>query len=281
MIHVKRSTVLLFLVPALVLIAINNILPFLTVINYSFHHVSPGMPRLFVGLAGYQVASGAIGGALMRSLCFVAIVVSAELVLGLLVALSLRRARFLFPLIAFPLVVSGVAVGLSWRLFLREGGPLPSVLYAVFGTSPSFLGSPSGVFLSAVLMDIWRWTPLVILVASAALASMPKSPLLAADLDRLSLWTKFRKITLPYISYSLLLVAILRIVDAFKVFDEPWTMLGAGPGPAGGAEFVSTKIMLTSLHQFQFGIGSAMSVIVLVLNIGICYILVKLLLRSR
>ena len=115
--------------------------------------------------------------------------------------------------------------------------------------------------LTIVLVDVWQWTPFCFLVLLAGLSALPEEVYEAAVLDTNSAWDTFRYITLPLLSPVLFTVTILRLVEAFKVLDLPFSMTNGGPGAA--TQTISFYIYLTGLRNFNNGYASAMAYLLL------------------
>jgi multiple sugar transport system permease protein len=134
------------------------------------------------------------------------------------------------------------------------------------GVSPiNFIGDPTNAFIAVILWDIWQWTPFVALVLLAGLATVPPEIEEAAQLETKSNWTVLRHVQLPFLIPSLVAVLILRTADTLKLFDMPFTMTRGGPGSA--TEFIAVLIERVGNRQFDIGLASAQSIIMLAITI--------------
>ena len=206
-----------------------------------------------------------------RTATFVVLAVGIELVLGFAVALALhglaRGKGALLALLLIPMMLSPAVMGLFWNLILNGNyGLLNHALGAVGLGEPQWLTDKHLKLPSIILIDVWMWTPFMLLIALAGLSSIPASLYEAAAIDRASRWTVFRRITLPLCAPLLGLAALLRTTDALKQFDL--VMAVTGPNDA------ATQTLSTLLYQVVFrdgkvGLGSAYACLVLVLVIAI------------
>ncbi len=198
---------------------------------------------------------------------YVAIAVPAEFVIGVLLAwlVSLRPpgSRIFRGILAAPLFTMGVAVGyLGVTLYTSEGGPVPIVL-GWLGIHIPWFSTGWGGLLGAILLDIWRWSSFIFLIASAAFAAIPNELYNSALLDARSHWQVLRKLALP-LAWPVLTVAILlRMIEALKAFGLPFALTSGGPGSS--TQLFSIADYLTTIQFFDFGKGSAMGIIYLIL----------------
>jgi len=209
--------------------------------------------------------------ALRLTATFVVCAVTAELVLGFVVALSLqgefRGKGAVLAILLIPMMLSPAVMGLYWNLILGGNyGLLNQVLGALGLGEPQWLTDRNLKLLSILMIDVWMWTPFMMLIAMAGLGAIPRSLYEAAAIDRASRWTVFRRITLPMTAPLLGLAALLRTTDALKQFD----LVMAVTGPNDQA----TQTLSTLLYQIVFrdgkvGLGSAYACLVLVLVIAI------------
>lgn len=216
-----------------------------------------------------------------RGLGFCALILAIEIPLGLAIAKFIPKrgklAAIAFVLISLPLVVPWVTAGLMWLLMLRSGGVVP-VLLSNVGLHFS-ITNPTQLFLAIVVVDAWHWVPLVALMFTAGYAAMPKEPIQAAKIDGASNWRIFRHIELPALKFPLLMAVLIRFMDSFRIFDEPYII--AGDGPYHCVEFLSTNVYGTTLGAFNFGYGAACSLIYFFLALAIVFVLMMIITRGR
>jgi multiple sugar transport system permease protein len=202
------------------------------------------------------------------TLVFVAGSVCVTLVLGTVLALALNRGlrgtRVFRALSILPMFAAPIALGyLGLTIFYEQGGPVNNVL-ALFGLPQvRWLSDGSWGMVSILSVDVWQWTPFVFLVVLAALQSVPQELLDAGRLDTDSSWKLFTRVTLPLIRAPMGTVIILRIVEAFKVFDIPFTLTNGGPGIA--TRPLTYDVYTTALRNQDFGYAASMAVVMLVL----------------
>jgi multiple sugar transport system permease protein len=255
----------------MVLIAV---LPFALTAYYATTDLSytlPGREGSFVGMDNFarSVGDERFFRSLLLTLQFAAVVVPIELALGLAVALAVpagtRVGRSLLPVIGAPVMLSGIAVGLLWRLLLNgDFGAGVHILRAVgIAQSSSVLGTPRGAFLSIVAADVWQWAPFCALVLLAARVSLPETPFLAARLDGARPWEIVRDVTLPGLKPALLVCLLFRATDCVREFDKVVVMTNGGPG--SHTELVSLYLWNVSFVQGDVGYGAAVTIIVYLL----------------
>jgi multiple sugar transport system permease protein len=253
----------LFLAPSLALLAVVAIGPFLYAVALGFTDLSyalPGRDGNFVGLDnfGRLVRDGVLWDSAFTTLKFVAAAVSIEFVLGFAVALlfysHLMHRRFALTLVLIPMMLAPVAVGLLWKLMLQgEFGLLAHYLHSlgVLSEESAVLGDPDLALTAIVMIDIWQWTPFVVLVMLAGLLSLPREPFEAAIMDGAGKVRVFRDVTVPLLRPIIALVLLLRGIDAFKEFDKVFILTGGGPGTA--TELLSIYIYRLAFRDWDLG----------------------------
>ena len=159
-----------------------------------------------------------------------------------------------------PLVVAPIVVGSIFKLFTVSGfGPLPHFLKEWFGYSFNYGRDAEQAFWMIVFMDIWHWTSLVALLAFAGLTSVPAACYQAAELDGASKWQVFRHVELPRLRGVLVIAVLLRLMDSFMIYTEPFVLTGGGPGNT--TTFLSQYLATMAVGQFDLGPAAAFSVI--------------------
>ena len=267
----RRRAAFLFIAPATILLLAIFVYPFVYALFISFTQWTLGQqltPR-WAGLANYAglMGDGRFLNAIIRSAVFVAFAVSIELVLGFLLALLFNKHLPGFSifrtLAVLPVMVMPVATGLVWFYVLNfRYGPLNAVLRMLHLPTQNWLPHPTGAMGALVLADVWQWTPFVMIVLVAGLRSLPEYVYEAAALDGLRPIETFFKITLPLLRPVILIVLLLRLMDAFKLMDLVF-MLTKG-GPAGRTETVSYYIYVMGLQLFRVGLAAAASILFLI-----------------
>lgn len=236
-----------------------------------------------VGLENYLdlVSNSDYTTALRNTLVFVALAVTIELLLGLALALALQRQRRLRDLtrafLLTPMFVTPIAVGLMFRFLLNQQlGAIPAAL-DVFGVTIDFFG-PQLALLTIVAIDVWQWTPFMVLLLLAGLESLPRQPFEAAKVDGASVWLTFRRVTLPLLRPVIAVAVLIRALDAFKVFEYVFATTRGGPGNA--TDTIQYQIYRTAIQFFRLGEAAAMAFVLVVIVLGLVVLLYRLLLRE-
>ena len=227
----------------------------------NYRITKPGQTE-FVGLAQYQALLGdsSYWSAIGTTFAFMAMAVSLELLIGLLIALALRRQKrvrdFTRAFLLSPMFITPIAVGLMFRFLLNSQlGPLNLLLEKV-GLAYDYFG-PGVALFSIALIDVWQWTPFMVLLLLAGLESLPKAPYEAARVDGASAWLTFGAITLPMLSGILAVAVLIRGLDAMRVFEYIFAITRGGPGTE--TESIQYLVYQTGIQFFRLGTASAMS----------------------
>lgn len=262
--------------PGIVWVFAFTIFPLLYTIYLSFARTTL-KGNVFAGLGNYVEIFGdyRFWSGFRVTLIFVGGSVTLTVVLGLLIALLLNRAirgiRILRSFSILPMFAAPVALGyLGMTIFYEQGGPINNILtFLGLGQVP-WLSNPRWALVSVLLVDAWQWTPFVFLVMLAALQSVPPELYEVARLDTRSGWKLFSRITLPLVRAPLGTVVILRFVEAFKVFDIPYTLTNGGPGIA--TRTLTYDIYTTALRNQNFGYSAAMAVLMLIIVLIVTFV---------
>ena len=262
--------------PVLVLVAFSSIIPMMTVVNYSFQDSFGGNEFFWVGLEWYEELLGSerLWDALGRQLLFSAIILLIEIPLGILVALSMPKkgawASLCLVLIALPLLIPYNVVGTIWQVFGRADIGLLGRSLADLGISFNYAQNALDAWLIVIVMDVWHWTSLVALLAYAGLRSIPAAYYQAARIDQASRWSVFRFIELPKMRGVLIIAILLRFMDSFMIYTEPFVLTGGGPGNA--TTFLSIDLVKMALGQFDVGPAAAFSLMYFLVILLISYV---------
>jgi multiple sugar transport system permease protein len=213
---------------------------------------------------------------------FVIPAVSIELILGFGVAMLLNRkfpARgLIMTVLLIPMMLSPVVVALFWRFMMQGEGILNYYVTTLFGSEPvGWLTDRNTVIWSLVLVDVWMWTPFMMLISLAGLSAVPKYLYEAAAVDRASGWFRFRHITLPIVMPLLLIAIIFRTIDAYKLFDQAFVLLGAGGGPGRAAQTAALWVYEVAFSNFETGEGSALGYIMLLVIVALANVFIRVL----
>jgi multiple sugar transport system permease protein len=238
----------------------------------------------FVGLDNYTglVDNSDYIASLRNTLIFVVLAVGIELVIGLALALAMQRQKFARNVtrsfLLTPMFVTPIAVGLMFRFLLNSQlGVIPTLLDQV-GLSIDFFG-PSLALLTVVAIDVWQWTPFMVLLLLAGLESLPKQPFEAAKVDGASAWMTFRRVTLPMMKPVIFVAVLIRALDAFKVFEYVFATTRGGPGVS--TETIQYQVYRTGIQFFRLGEAAAMAFVLVAIVLGMVVLLYRIVMRER
>jgi len=254
-----------FVLPMFVLVAISAIIPLMTVVNYSVQDTFGNNVFYWVGTEWFieVLHSSRFHDALGRNLLFSAIILAIEIPLGIFIALSLPKKGIWVPvcliLMALPLLIPWNVVGTIWQVFGRADIGLLGNTLMKLGVDYNYATNVFDAWATIVVMDVWHWTSLVVLLCYAGLVSIPEAYYQAARIDGASKWKVFKYIQLPKIKRVLLIAVLLRFMDSFMIYTEPFVLTGGGPG--NSTTFLSIDLVKTAIGQFDLGPAAAMSII--------------------
>jgi multiple sugar transport system permease protein len=264
----RDRTGTIFLMPAVIWILLFTIFPLIYALYTSFWSFRFGQRNQFVGLTNFErlFTDSNFHNGLMVTFTFVAVTVTVEMMLGFGLALLLnqeiRGKNVLRAIMILPLFATPVAMGfLGITLFYEENGPINELIRFFGGAGVPWLSSAQWAPVAVMLLDIWQWTPFVFLVSLAGLQSLPLDLYEAAEVDGANTWQTFRSLTMPLMAPTLWLILLLRLVEAFKVFDIPSSLTRGGPGRA--TEVVSLFTYRTALRFFDHGYAAAQGFLLL------------------
>jgi len=250
--------------PVLVLVAFSAVIPLMTVVNYSVQDTFGNNVFFWAGIEWFRetLASERMHAALGRQAIFSAVILAIEVPLGIFVALNMPKrgfwASFCLVVMALPLLIPFNVVGTIWQIFGRvDIGLLGHTLEAI-GIDYNYTNDSADAWITVVVMDVWHWTSLVALLAYAGLQSIPQAYYQAAKIDQASRWAVFRYIELPKMQGVLLIAILLRFMDSFMIYTEPFVVTGGGPGNA--TTFLSIDLVKMAIGQFDLGPAAAFSI---------------------
>ena len=255
----------LFVLPVFVLVAISAIIPLMTVVNYSVQDTFGNNVFYWAGTEWFTevLHSSRFHDALGRNLLFSAIILAIEIPLGICIALTLPKKGIWVPvcliLMALPLLIPWNVVGTIWQVFGRADIGLLGNTLMKLGVDYNYATNVFDAWATIIVMDVWHWTSLVVLLCYAGLVSIPEAYYQAARIDGASKWKVFRYIQLPKIKRVLLIAVLLRFMDSFMIYTEPFVLTGGGPG--NSTTFLSIDLVKTAIGQFDLGPAAAMSII--------------------
>jgi len=251
--------------PVLALVSFSAVIPLMTVVNYSVQDTFGNNVFFWAGTEWFEevLASDRFWAAMGRNLAFSAIILAIEVPLGIFIALNMPRRGWGVPVclvfMALPLLIPFNVVGTIWQVFGRiDIGLLGRGLYAL-GLDYNYVNDPIDAWVTIILMDVWHWTSLVVLLCYAGLVSIPDAYYQAAKIDGASRWAVFRYIQLPKMHRVLLIAILLRFMDSFMIYTEPFVLTGGGPGNT--TTFLSIDLVKLAIGEFNLGEAAAMSII--------------------
>ncbi|MFO1088755.1 MAG: sugar ABC transporter permease [Hyphomicrobiales bacterium] len=271
--------------PVLIIVAFNAIIPLMTVVNYSVQDTFGDNVFFFEGVKWYAevLRSDRFHDSLLRQAIFTAVILAIEVPLGVAIALAMPRrgvwASVCLVLMALPLLIPWNVVGAMWNIFaLPDIGLLGYGLNAL-GFKYNFSQNVASAWFTVVLMDVWHWTSLVVLLAYAGLQSIPDAYYQAASIDGASRWSVFRFIQLPKLKHVLIIAFLLRFMDSFMIYTEPFVLTGGGPGNA--TTFLSIDLVKAALGEFNLGTAAAMSIIYFLMTLLVCWLFYTLTMKGE
>lgn len=275
----------LFVLPVVVLVAFNAIIPLMTVVNYSVQETFGDNVFFFEGVVWFEqvLHSERFHSALLRQLSFTGIILAIEIPLGVAIALAMPRTgpwvSVCLVLMALPLLIPWNVVGAMWNIFaLPDIGMLGKTLNSI-GFDYNYTRQPVAAWITLVAMDVWHWTSLVVLLAYAGLSAIPDAYYQAAKIDGASPWAVFRYIQLPKMRRVLTIAVLLRFMDSFNIYTEPFVLTGGGPGNA--TTLLSIDLVKVALGQFDLGPAAAMSIIYFLIILALSWIFYTLMTRQE
>jgi len=275
----------LFVLPVIVLVAFNAIIPLMTVVNYSVQETFGNNRFFWEGVTWFSevLASERLRSSLVRQLIFTATILAIEVPLGIAIALAMPKKGFwvsvCLVLMALPLLIPWTVVGAMWNIFaLPDIGFLGRMINAM-GFDYNFTRDPASAWFTTILMDVWHWTSLVVLLAYAGLSSIPDAYYQAAKIDGAGSWAVFRHIQLPKMKRVLTIAILLRFMDSFMIYTEPFVLTGGGPGNT--TTFLSIDLVKIALGQFDLGPAAAMSLIYFLVVLLLSWLFYTLMMKNE
>ncbi|MBB3611715.1 sugar ABC transporter permease [Rhizobium sp. BK602] len=253
------------LIPVLVLVGFSAVIPLMTVVNYSVQDTFGNNVFFWAGTQWFEeiLHSGRFWDSMIRNLIFSFVILAIEVPLGILIALNMPKKGIGVPvclvLMALPLLIPWNVVGTIWQVFGRSDIGLMGYVLVNLGIDYNYVSDPADAWATIIIMDVWHWTSLVVLLCYAGLASIPDAFYQAAKIDGASRWSVFRYIQLPKMNRVLLIAVLLRFMDSFMIYTEPFVVTGGGPG--NSTTFLSIDLVKMALGQFDLGPAAAMSLV--------------------
>ncbi|MCA8906429.1 MAG: sugar ABC transporter permease [Rhodospirillaceae bacterium] len=264
------------ILPVFLLVAFSALIPLMAVVNYSVQDSFGGGVWIFVGDEWFRdvLTDGRLHDALLRQLGFSGLVLLIQIPLGVLIALAMPSRGWAVPvcliLLALPLLVPFNVVGTIWQLFARVDIGLMGNTLREMGVEFNYTDDPLHAWITVVLMDVWHWTPLVVLLCYSGLRAIPPAFYQAARIDGASRSAIFWYIELPKLRGVLTIAVLLRFMDSFMIFTEPFVVTGGGPGNA--TNFLSIVLTNWAIERRDLGPAAAFSIIYFLLVLLICWV---------
>jgi multiple sugar transport system permease protein len=225
---------------------------------------------------------GAFWHAFGTTALYVGVAVGLEVLIGLAIALALQKQRWARDLtrsmLLAPMFITPIAVGLIFRFLLNDQlGAIPQALKTL-GVDYDFFG-PGNALYTLAFIDVWQWTPFMVLLLLAGLESIPREPLDAARVDGASGWYVLRRVTLPLLAPVLVVAILLRCLDAMKVFEYVFATTRGGPGTE--TETLQYFIYQTGIQFFRLGSASSMAFVVLLVVLSVIVVAFRRMERAK
>jgi multiple sugar transport system permease protein len=282
----RRRHLRVLTLPALIVVAAVIVFPWLFTVYMSAFDWKIGSVAHFVGLGNYAglVTNQRFLEAIVHTFYFTALAVVFPLLLGTLAALifhrNFRGRGVLRAIFTMPMMATPVAVALVWTMMFHPQQGVLNYLLSVVGLPPSlWVYSPTLVIPSLVMVEIWHWTPLVMLIVLGGLAALPTEPYESARLDGATEWQLFRHITLPLIAPFLVVAAVIRTIDAVKAFDTIYVISQGGPGTS--SETINLYLYLQAFAFYNVGNASAVVVVFFAIILALAMLLLHVRQRTK
>jgi glycerol transport system permease protein len=282
---IENNKAWFLVLPVFILVAFSAIIPLMTVVNYSVQDIFDPSTRYFVGTEWFvQVMHDAeLQAALLRQFVFSLTILSIEIPLGIGVALLMptkgKAASLGLILVAIPLLIPWNVVGTIWQIYGRADIGLFGAALNAIGIEYNYASNPTHAWLSVVLMDVWHWTPLVALLCYSGLRAIPEMYYQAARIDKASRWAVFRYIQLPKLTNVLIIGVLLRFMDSFMIYTEPFVLTGGGPGNT--TTFLSQSLVKQAIGQFDLGPAAAFSLVYFLIILLVCWLFYTIIMNMQ
>jgi multiple sugar transport system permease protein len=280
-----RRSAYLMITPTVAVVALVFVYPLLLSLWTSFRYEVLSQPHLsrFIGFGNYQwlAREPRFWAALIRSLIFLVFTVALSMGLGVVVALLLDhllgRLNWVKALFLVPMVVTPVVVGIQWRFLLNDQFGVANWMFDAIGLpiGGAWLSDPVGAMFWVIAVDIWYYTPYVILLAGAGLASIPVEVRDAARIDGASHWQTTRYVLVPMLKPVLVVALLIRTIGGLRAFDTIMVITDGGPGRA--TEVANLLAYRYGLQYFDMGKASAIGWVMLVVAMVLTITYIRLL----
>ncbi|MEQ9606828.1 MAG: sugar ABC transporter permease [Kiloniellaceae bacterium] len=271
--------------PVLLIVALNAIVPLMTVVNYSVQDTFGNNLFFFEGTRWFRevLASDRFHDSLLRQFFFTFTILIIEIPLGVAIALTMPRRGFwssvCLVLMALPLLIPWNVVGAMWNIYALPDIGLLGYGLNWLGIPFDYTQQPVAAWFTVILMDVWHWTSLVVLLAYAGLRSIDDNYYRAAQIDGASRWAVFRYIQLPKMKHVLTIAVLLRFMDSFMIYTEPFVLTGGGPG--NSTTVLSIDLVKAALGEFNLGVAAAMSIIYFLMTLLVCWLFYTIIMQGE
>ena len=265
MVKIPNNRAWWLVLPVFLLVAFSALVPLMTVVNYSVQDIFGPGQAYYVGTEWFKevLTDERLQESLLRQFLFSGAVLMIQIPLGIGIALMMPKsgvkASLVLILLAIPLLIPWNVVGTIWQIFGRGDIGLFGWALNSMGFDYNCTGDTVDAWFTVLLMDVWHWTPLVALLCYSGLRAIPEAFYQAAEIDRASKWAVFRYIQLPRLKNVLIIAVLLRFMDSFMIYTEPFVLTGGGPGSS--TTFLSQTLTTMAIGQFDLGRAAAFSLI--------------------
>ena len=270
-----------FVLPVLVIVLFSALLPLMTVVNYSVQDTIGQNSFFWNGASWFRELldpttdlGDRFAGALQRNLIFSFIILIIEVPLGIGVSLCMPRSGWkvgpTLVVMALPLLIPWNVVGTIWQIFGRIDIGLLGAFINSLGIDYNYTGDAASAWFTVVAMDVWHWTSLVALLCFAGLKAIPDAYYQAARIDGASRISIFFNIELPKLRRVLVIAILLRFMDSFMIYTEPFVVTGGGPG--NSTTFISVDLVKIALGEFDLGRAAALSLVYNIIILALCWL---------
>lgn len=273
---IENNKAWFFVIPVFVVVAFSAVIPLMTVVNYSVQDIFGANSAFWTGTEWYKVMlrDPDLQAALLRQFAFSFAILAIEVPLGIGIALLMPKkgwaASAALVLVAMPLLIPLNVVGTIWQILARADIGLLGWSLSSLGVDYNINANAVDAWFTIILMDVWHWTPLIALLSYSGLRAIPEAYYQAARIDRASRWAVFRYIQLPKLTNVLVIGVLLRFMDSFMIYAEPFVLTGGGPGSS--TTFLSQALTTMAVGQFDLGPAAAFSIIYFLIILAVSWV---------
>ncbi|HKK55608.1 sugar ABC transporter permease [Marinobacter sp.] len=273
---IENNKAWFFVIPVFVVVAFSAVIPLMTVVNYSVQDIFGANSAFWTGTEWYRemLRNPDLQAALLRQFAFSFAILAIEVPLGIGIALLMPKkgwaASAALVLVAMPLLIPLNVVGTIWQILARADIGLLGWSLSSLGMDYNINANAADAWFTIILMDVWHWTPLIALLSYSGLRAIPDAYYQAARIDRASRWAVFRYIQLPKLSNVLVIGVLLRFMDSFMIYAEPFVLTGGGPGSS--TTFLSQALTTMAVGQFDLGPAAAFSIIYFLIILAVSWV---------